>query len=169
MWLCIDSPTPFHHQQNISSLFPCLSVDSHSDSDKPGSLHLPSTYELAQEQNCTYRRRRMPAILPGGLHQPGHGSWVAPLTLTDPAHVRVYMGQQLPNPQPWGRCTHPQHSYLLPLCLFLGPHNVLNDFSNLHTLRFTLCAVKSYEFWQMQNIIHSQNLSSITHLYISHT
>ena len=58
---------------------------------------------------------------------------------------------------------------LLPLRFFLGSHNVLNDFSNLHTLRFTLCVVKFYEFWQMQNIIYSQNFSSIIHLYLLHT
>lgn len=42
-----------------------------------------------------------------------------------------------------GECEPP---FLYLRYSFPGSHNLLNDGSNLHTLRVTLCAVKFYEF-----------------------
>ena len=46
--------------------------------------------------------------------------------------------------------------FALFLLSFLEFFSLLNYFFNLHMLRFTLCTIRFYSFWQMDNIMYPQ-------------
>lgn len=150
--------------------FPCFSVNSRSSSD---NLSPPICQSFTKLISRTITHVGVSAKLTtapgGGPYQLEKSAVCSPSSSQTPLLSTVALVSACP-PAPFSEVVSYTHHTASCSChilsSFLGSHNLLNDFSNLHTLRLPFCAVKFREFWQMHNVIYSQNLSSIIHIYI---
>lgn len=102
-----------------SSHFPCLSANSYSTWEKPGSSHLPRTLPVVQ-LHAHWLQECQPGFLTDSTHFPSH--WVSAFPSARPSHL--------------------QCSQFLPFQLefHLGIPQLLSGWG-LHTLSLTLSAV----------------------------
>lgn len=128
-----------------SNFLPCSSVNSHSNSRKPGSYYPLFIYLIVQFQ-CMCSSIRIVNLWPRRY------SFYREFFLFVVLQI-LHVGQHLYPPSTLACLFHEFLIQLDSLVTFFPKWCFLKRY--LHTLRFTLCAVKFYGFWLVNSIMYS--------------